>query len=246
MNRQHDRHDPGKNSSQKSLKPTIEQMQQSFHRVLNELSKREKEIEAMLIGAQAALKSEQFREAAEIIFHRCKDHVGATAGYIALVSKTGDSNDVLFLDSGGYSCSINSVSSIPIRGLCSEACRSGQIICENGFPQSAAAGLLPPGHMHLENVMLLPLMVEGKAAGIIGLANKQGGFTEHDCSVAIAFAGFLTLALRTSLLLNNLKEMEKCLVAKRGKLEQYETTLRVIFEHQEAEKKKLEQTDHMG
>ena len=35
---------------------------------------------------------------------------------------------------------------------------------------------MPNGHVQLKNVLFAPLMIEQRAVGVIGLANKPGGF----------------------------------------------------------------------
>ncbi len=39
---------------------------------------------------------------------------------------------------------------------------------------------MPEGHMRLNNVLFSPLIIDKRAVGLIGLANKEGGFTQRD------------------------------------------------------------------
>lgn len=55
---------------------------------------------------------------------------------------------------------------------------------------------MPNGHVTLDNVLFAPLKIEGKAQGLIGLANKPGGFTENDARMITAFSEFAAIALR--------------------------------------------------
>ncbi len=68
---------------------------------------------------------------------------------------------------------------------------------------------LPGGHVRLENVMFAPLMIEGKAVGLLGLANKAGGFNDNDVRSAAAFAEFASIGLLNSLTLESLKHSEE-------------------------------------
>ena len=68
---------------------------------------------------------------------------------------------------------------------------------------------MPDGHVRLENVMFAPLMVEGKAVGLLGLANKQGGFDDNDARSAAAFAEFASIGLINSLTLDSLEHSEE-------------------------------------
>ncbi len=51
-------------------------------------------------------------------------------------------------------------------------------------------------HVTLDNVLFAPLTIEGKAQGLIGLANKLGGFTENDARMITGFSEFAAIALR--------------------------------------------------
>ena len=48
----------------------------------------------------------------------------------------------------------------------------------------------------LDNVLFAPLKIEGKARGLIGLANKPGGFTENNARMVTAFCEFAAITLR--------------------------------------------------
>ena len=61
---------------------------------------RHAEISALLEGSQALARYHDFNGAAQSLFNSCKQLVGATSGYVALVSNDGTENEVLFLDSG--------------------------------------------------------------------------------------------------------------------------------------------------
>jgi hypothetical protein len=58
---------------------------------------------------------------------------------------------------------------------------------------------LPDGHVRLENVLFAPLVLEQKTVGLIGLANKQEGFTPNDARIAQGFAELAAIALQNSL-----------------------------------------------
>jgi len=54
---------------------------------------------------------------------------------------------------------------------------------------------MPEGHLSLSNVLFAPLMIRGKAVGLLGLANKSGEFTEDDAHIASAFSEITAIAL---------------------------------------------------
>lgn len=57
------------------------------------------------------LEQKGFVAAARSIFDHCKEFIGTTGGYVALLSETGEENEVLFLEGGGMPCDVNPVAS---------------------------------------------------------------------------------------------------------------------------------------
>lgn len=161
-----------------------------------QLQRREAEVRALLLASRAVLTQESFAAAARAVFDQCRAALGAESGYIALLTDDGQENDVLFLEAGGRPCSVDPDSRMPIRGLRAEAYRTGKAICENRFASSQWARLLPDGHVALDNVLFAPLNVNGRTVGLLGLANKPGGFAASDLALAEAFGEMVALALR--------------------------------------------------
>ncbi len=184
------------------------QAEAALQRSLAESRQKQDEIAALLESARAVVAHKEFTPAAQSIFDACKKLIGAAAGYVALLSDTGEENEVLFLDSGGLPCSVDPALPMPIRGLRSEAYRLGMAVYENAFAESPWAGFMPEGHVRLENVLFAPLMIENKARGLIGLANKPGGFTEDDTRRVAAFAELGAIALNNSRFLEKLEDSE--------------------------------------
>jgi PAS domain S-box-containing protein len=98
---------------------------------------------------------------------------------------------------------------MPIRGLRAEAYRTGRAVYHNDFSKTEWAGLMPKGHVSLDNVLFAPLTVEGTVIGLLGLANKTGGFSENDVRMASAFGELAAVALHNSRTLEALEESEK-------------------------------------
>jgi PAS domain S-box-containing protein len=166
---------------------------------------RQSEISALLQVSRALLEQLEFTAAARNIFDSCKNLLRATAGYVALLSADGLENEVLFLDSGGLPCTVDPSLPMPVRGLREAAYRTGKTVYENDFSHSEWLKFMPEGHTNLENVLFAPLLIQGKAAGILGLGNKQGGFTENDAKLATAFGELASIALQNSRLMEALK-----------------------------------------
>ena len=163
-------------------------------------------VSSLLQASRKILEIRKFNVTARYIFDSCKDLIGASAGYIALLSKDGTENEVLFLDSGGLPCSVDPSLPMPIRGLRAEAYRTGKTVYDNKFSGSEWVKYIPERHVSLENVLFAPLVIEGKAVGLLGLANKPGGFNEDDARMATAFGELAAVALLNSRTLELLEE----------------------------------------
>ncbi len=184
-------------------------MERELALALNESQRREAEISALLKASRAVLQNREFPESARAIFDACKELTGAIAGYVALLSDDGKENIVLFLDSGGLPCTVDPSLPMPIRGLRAEAYNSGEVAIENDFPKSEWQKFSPKGHVQLNNVMFAPLKIEQRTVGVIGLANKEGGFTKRDAEMAMAFGELASVALANSQMFEMLEENEK-------------------------------------
>lgn len=174
---------------------------------------------ALLDAAKVVLNYQDFNESAKRIFESLRELTGAKAGYVALLSKDGSQNEVVFLEPGGFPCTVDPALPMPVRGLRAEASNSGKVVYENDFAKSRWMEYMPEGHLTLESVLFAPLVIEGKTVGLIGLGQKEGGFTEHDAAISEAFGEFAAIALRNSRLVSSLKEAEHTLRQARDELE---------------------------
>ncbi len=160
---------------------------------------------ALLKSARAILDNQDFKTSALELFNFCKDVTGATSGYVALLTPDGAENEVLFLDSGGRACNVNENLPMPIRGLRETAYRTLKGVFDNSFADSKWTKYMPEGHMRLDNVLFAPLVIEQHAVGLIGLANKAGGFTQRDVDFVAAISDIAAVALRNSRNLETLR-----------------------------------------
>ena len=171
--------------------------------------RKERELSALLEGSRAVLRYRDFATCARAIFDSCKNLIGAQSGYVALLSKDGSENELVFLDSGGLPCTVPHSLPMPIRGLRAEAYCKGKTVYDNHFPKSRWVNFLPEGHVKLDNVLFAPLILEGRTVGLLGLANKDGGFDRKDAGLATAFSEFAAIALHNSRTLGSLEHSEK-------------------------------------
>jgi PAS domain S-box-containing protein len=183
--------------------------EEALQNALEKSKRRQAEISALLESSRAILEYHEFKDSARSIFDSCKNLIGAKAGYIALLSKDGKENEVLFLDSGGLPCTVDSRLPMPIRGFREEAYRTGKAVYHNDFLKSEYIQFMPEGHVSLENVLFAPLMIHGKVVGLLGLSNKPEGFTENDAHMASAFGELAAIALSNSRTLEALEHSKE-------------------------------------
>ncbi len=158
----------------------------------------ENKLEEVLNATKAVLYLKSFEETAKIIFDSCKKLTGAVSGYVALLSEDGEENELLFLDAGGLPCTVDESLPMPIRGLREEAYRTLKAAYDNSFSKSKWMDYLPKGHVYLKNVLFAPLIIDGKAEGLIGLANKPTDFTFEDAETVQSFGDLCAIALKNS------------------------------------------------
>ncbi len=176
----------------------------------------ERKLDAVVNGARSILGKKSFPESARAIFDSCCQMTGAQSGYVALLTTDGHENEVLFLEAGGLPCTVDPSLPMPIRGLRELAYHSHRTVYDNDFMRSEWLDFLPAGHVPLYNVMFAPLNLEGRTVGIIGLANKDGDFTDEDAEIATIFGDLAAIALANSRYIQLLDEktiaLEKALV----------------------------------
>ncbi len=176
--------------------------------LMQETQDRYHEISSLMRASRAVLENRDFKSSVRLIFEECKQQLGATAGYVALLSADGSQNEVLLMESDGGTCILPGVLSLPMQGLHAEAYRTGKAVFDNDFKNSAWMQYLPKGHMEFDNVIFAPIPVHGKGVGLIGLANKPGGFNEEDARIATGFGEIAALALTNSRNLESLENSE--------------------------------------
>jgi len=155
-------------------------------------------VDAMLAASRSVLRLERFEITARTIFDQACRLTGATAGYVALLSDDGQENELVFLEAGNRTCTVDSELPMPIRGLRARAYRENRAVWNNDFMRSEWVEYLPGGHVDLDNVLFAPLVIEGVTRGILGLANKPGGFAESDGELASALGDMCAVALHNS------------------------------------------------
>ncbi len=209
------RRDMSKKNMDNGMNPTQEPpalnmgLAEALKEKTEELERRAREIKALMNGARTVLEQKGFVESARAIFDYCTNLIGATSGYVALLSEDGMENEVLFLEAGGLPCSVDPSLPMPIRGLRERAYVTNQAVYDNDFMGSQWIQFIPAGHVVLKNVMFAPLVIDGKTVGIMGLANKPGDFDDNDAKLAGTFGELAAIALRNSRNIDEKTKAEK-------------------------------------
>lgn len=175
---------------------------------LQQAFERELKVSELLIGPKPLIEQDFFRQTARGIFDTAKTLIGAQSGYVALLSQSGEENEVLFLDAGGLPCTVDPNLPMPVRGLRGESYRLGETVYDNNFANSHWMKFMPEGHVNLDNVLFAPVKSGDKTIGLVGLANKPGGFDDRDARLASSFADSVAISLLSSQSLSIIKQRE--------------------------------------
>lgn len=162
---------------------------------LDQARRRADENEALFESIKEVLESGDFDATIRRVFDRCRTQVGAGAGYVALLGPNGEHEEVIYTELGDRQCRVEMDGPVPIRGLRAEVYRTGGARIVNSFSGSAWEDALPKGYPVLDNVLFIPLRAGDRNLGILGLANKPGGFSDEDAHLAAHFGSVAALAL---------------------------------------------------
>lgn len=201
-------------------------LEQKLKEANDKITRIEYESQKLLDAAAVVLQSEDFLTAARAVFDIAKELTGASSGYVALLSKDGQENEVLFLDAGGLPCTVDDSLPMPIRGLREIAYRENRPAYDNSFMNSKWVGFMPDGHVVLNNVLFAPLVIAGRAEGLIGLANKSTEFTENDARLVMALSNLVAIGLNRTKIEDELRESQRKLSDTIVELQLYASLLR--------------------
>ena len=181
--------------------------EEALHNMVRETNERREEITALLESTRMVLERSEFDETARDIFRLCKKLIGATAGYVSVFSEAG--SQLLVVDPESLRGQFDPDAFMPVSKLHGRDFSVGRAFIENSVASSPLAEQLPEGHFPIQNLLLAPLVVESETVGLIGLANKSGGFTHRDSLMASAFGEVASVALQNARNLRRLKDSEE-------------------------------------
>ncbi len=127
---------------------------------------------------------------------------GSEIGFIAETTDEGFMRDLAISDTGWAACGIKDPTGhcrlpgdFPIKGLHGAVLTEGRSHIINDPARHPAAGGLPPGHPTLECLLGVPLLQNGRAVGMIAVANRPGGYRGEDRQALEALAPSILQAL---------------------------------------------------
>lgn len=192
----------------------VEKGNEALRAALEETRQRQAEVAALLDGARAVLENHDFAMAARSLFNSCNRLLGARAGYLSLLRVDGTTNDLVLLEPGGPPNAVDQSLPMPVRELVESVLKTGEAEYDNLPTTPALSASAPVEHVALENVLVAPLALDGVIVGLLGLANKPGGFCQNDTWIATAFAELAAVALLNSRTEQELREAHDVLEAR--------------------------------
>jgi signal transduction histidine kinase len=200
------------------------------HEVLERARQRETEVAALLTAARAVLEVREFSAAARVILAASRNAVGAEAGYIALIHDRGAESDGLYLDGDGRLRRGEPSLAGLFAGLRSGAYQLDRTVYFNQLDRAAWSAILPAVQMATRNVLLAPLKLGERTIGLLGLADKPGGFSDADTRLATGFAELAVVAVKHSQSLAALEARERDLRLAHAGLEHKVQEARALYE----------------
>ncbi|MCP4347442.1 MAG: response regulator [Desulfobacterales bacterium] len=180
----------------------LKHTENALRKALEQSQCRVDEVSALLTGSRTVLEYRHFKDAVQKNFSACTNIIGATAGYVAILSSEGTENEILFLESENRPYTVDP-DLPPTRDLQAQACKYSKTVYDNNLSGSEQ---ISEDHVKIDNIMFTPLVIKGETVGIMGIANKPGGFTDDDARVASVFGEYAAISLMNA---KNLEELEK-------------------------------------
>jgi PAS domain S-box-containing protein len=171
----------------------------------------ERDLAAILAAARAVMESTVFADAARALLAACKTVLGVEGGFVAVCRPGGDGFDVALLDPGGLELDAAAGVPAPLRRLCDEAARSGRTVFANDLTTEKADPHRSGRRLAPSSALITPILVTGDVAGLLGLADRPGGFSAADSQVTEAIAELAAVAMLRSRSVNGLAKNREAL-----------------------------------
>lgn len=145
-----------------------------------------------MAASRALVANRTFDDAARAVLEPCKAILGAGAGLVAVRADGGRGFEVAVLDAGSLELGPAAGLPAPLRRLSARAVRGSRAVFGR---LSNDAPTAPPGARPAAvSALVAPIVIDDEAAGLLGLIDKPGGFSDADCRLAEVFAEMAAVA----------------------------------------------------
>ena len=178
-----------------------------------------------------AITCETLEEVAYTCINMAEELTGSTFGLIGEVNKEGLFDTITCGDLGWKICKIPETDAIVltknmlIRGIWGQAILKGKSQIVNDPDSHPEKVGIPKGHPQIKCFMGVPLIHESKVIGLIGLANKEGGYTSADKEAVESLSLTFVEALHR-------KRVENAIINSRKQLRNLSSHLQTIREEE--------------
>jgi PAS domain S-box-containing protein len=127
---------------------------------------------------------------------------GSKYGFISELNQEGNLDTLAFSDLGWDVCKMTAgknpaaINNIPLRGLNRRVIADGRSLIANDPASHPDAAGFPPGHPLITSFLASPLKHGGRTMGLIGLADKAGGYGQEEQEAVEALAVAIVEALQ--------------------------------------------------
>jgi len=188
------------------------------HRMLaeQEIRRKNEVLKAINSVFQETLVCESDVDVAYMCINMAEKLTGSEFGLIGEINEKGRFDTITYGDLGWAICKMEESEAIKlsknmiIRGIWGQAILKGksQIVNDSASHQNRVG--TPKGHPQIKSFLGVPLKMSGKTIGMIGLANKKGGYNTDDLeaieSLSVAFVEALMRKRAELKIKNSLKE----------------------------------------
>jgi PAS domain S-box-containing protein len=154
-----------------------------------------------ILKKQLTIDSEE--ELAEGFLSVAQEITGSELGFVAEITSGDGMNLIARTDGARAACGMASdqmkwrIRDMGLRGMCAAVLKSRQPLLANDPASHPESVGVPEGHPELRSFLGVPLNQAGVTLGMIGLANKDGGYTGSDVDDLLAVsAAFVEALLR--------------------------------------------------
>ncbi len=159
---------------------------------------RHAELDSLLEAVRAVSAADSFEDAAQALLSHCTRATHASGGALITWQRGPTLDPLLTIRSQELTRTLALEHAAPSGSIQAHTLEQDATSLHNDFPSSPwAADSLPMGHTAIHSALFTPLRAGGAAMGLLGVVNKQGGFTEDDTRLLEGFAGLLGMGLAT-------------------------------------------------